>query len=67
MEYELKCQQLKEMISTYADELNNYEQELTDKINCLENPTEIDGNLANLKNVYQNLLDLQDSMEKVLG
>ena len=62
IEYEEKCKQLDSMISEYADELNEREQELRDKINGIENLSEIDTNLENLRIICQNLLELQESM-----
>ena len=64
IEYEEKCRQLESMIGEYANELNEREQELRDKINSIENPSEIDEKLENLQIIYQNLKELQESIEK---
>ena len=65
MQYENLCKQLDSMIQDYTAQLNDLELDLRSKIKQVESPAEIDDQLESLKLIYQNLLDLQESMERV--
>lgn len=67
IEYNEKCSELEQMIMTYSDELNAAETELTAMIKSAKDPNEVEEEYQHLQEIYQNLIDLQKSMEGKSG